>query len=131
MNNPIINPWLVYAINIIDNISSVLFVIVLFGAIGFTFGIAAYLLWRDSSYYSTNEDDVAIDKKARLYLKRGGIALIIFILLKVPIPTKETMYTMLAMRYVTVENMNGGIEAVKSTIDYVFEKINELNCSKE
>lgn len=131
MNNPIINPWLIYAIHTIDNISTASSVIAFFGVVGFIVGIIAYLLWRNDSYCSIDEDDVAFDKKARLYLKRGGIALIIILLLSMVIPTKETMYTMLAMRYVTVENMNGGIETVKSTIDYVFEKINELNCSKE
>lgn len=131
MNNPIINPWLIYAIHTIDNISTVSSVIAFFGVVGFIVGIIAYLLWRNDSCCSIYEDDVAFDKKVRLYLKRGGIALIIILLLSMVIPTKETMYTMVAMRYVTVENINGGVETVKSAVDYVFERINELNCAKE
>ena len=130
MNIPIINPWLIYAINTINNISSVLFDIVLLGTIGFIVGIIAYFMWRDDGYWSTDEDDVAFDKQARLYLKRCGITLIIILSLYMVIPTKETMYTMIAMKYVTTENINGGIETVKSAVDYVFEKIDELNDSK-
>lgn len=130
MNNPIINPWLIYAINTINNISCVLFDTVVLGTIGFIVGIIAYFMWRDDGYWSTDEDDVAFDKKARLYLKRGGITLIIILLLYMVIPTKETMRAMIAMKYVTTENINGGIETVKSAVDYVFEKMDELNDSK-
>ena len=130
MNNPIINPWLIYAINTINNISCVLFATVLLGTVGFIVGIIAYFMWRNDGYWSTDEDDVAFDKKARLYLKRCGITLIIILLLNMVIPTKETMYTMIAMKYVTTENINGGIETVKSAVDYVLEKMDELHDSK-
>lgn len=127
MNNPIINPWLIYLINIINNTSEIAFIGMILTIMALTTGIIIYLIWRNVEYSQYNEDDVNFNKKAVLSLKRIGIALIIFVLLSLVIPTKETMYTMLVMKYITVENINGGVETVKAAVDYVFEKIDELN----
>ena len=39
------------------------------------------------------------------------------------IPTKETAYTMLVASYVTEENVEKATDAIKSGVDYIFEKL--------
>ena len=130
MNNPIISPWVIYAINAIDTILGLLLATIIIVGAGLVVGTILYLMWRFDCYYENNQNDITLNKKIKFYLKRGSIALIICILLYSKITSKETMYTMVAMKYVTVKNINGGVETVKSAVDYIFEKIEELNSSE-
>lgn len=42
------------------------------------------------------------------------------------LPDKETLYTMLVFNYITPNNIDLGVENVKTLIDYVVETIQKL-----
>ena len=55
--------------------------------------------------------------------KRTAITLVISILGLTFIPTKETMYKMLVANFVTYENVETATDAIKDSVDYIFEKL--------
>ncbi len=40
------------------------------------------------------------------------------------IPSQETMYKMLVTNYVTYENAEIATDAIKDSVDYIFDKLN-------
>lgn len=58
--------------------------------------------------------------------KRTAITLLISILGLAFIPTKETMYQMLVANYVTDKNIEIAADVIKDSVDYIFEKIEEV-----
>ena len=122
MSSPIINPWVVYWISVASNFS-LIFTIVLILCV---FGLVVFIcMWVEGC------DD---NTKLAVIGKHGTIGCMIAMLVSTVIvaiiPSEKTMYTMLVTKYITVENINAGTETVKSAVDYVFEKIDELNDSK-
>lgn len=60
----------------------------------------------------------------------GAVLLIFFVLVflagAVFIPDRQTMYQMMIAKYATYENANLTVEAIKSAVDYIVEKIGTL-----
>ena len=60
----------------------------------------------------------------------GGVLLIFFTLVcaagAIFIPNRQTMYEMMIAKHATYENANLTVEAIKSAVDYIVEKIGAL-----
>ena len=69
-------------------------------------------------------------EEADEWWKKNGIKLLcaeaLFVLALLFIPTQETLEKMLIAKSITVETVNAGVDVVKSTVDYIFQKITEL-----
>lgn len=64
------------------------------------------------------------------YMKKSLIIFSICATINILVPSKEEMYMICATKYVTKENMRMTKDEVKNAIDYVFNKVKELNSEK-
>ena len=126
MNTPIINPMWIYLSNLCNNIGLVTFIIAVFLSVALVFCIGLYIVWLNEEYMSDDEEDIARNKKFVKWLRIGISTVIVSVIATCAIPDKQTCYTMLVGSYITPENIESTGENIKSTIDYIFEKIDEL-----
>lgn len=113
---PIVSPWIFYLINTISNLSGALILIVLVSA---GIAVTAWLI-------SLIEDEkTATIKKWMRRAYTSLIFCIISLIVMVFIPSQETMYQMLVANYVTYENVETATDAIKDSVDYIFDKLNE------
>lgn len=126
MSEPIVSPWLIYFINLVEHISFVSF----FGTlicIGLCFisGCIKHDFHRDSDAVS----------EANTVIKWALPTGIVCLLLTILIPSKETCYQMLVASYVTPETINATIDgseniakrALDLITDSVIKIIKEIN----
>lgn len=100
---PIINPWIVYAIDMISKLSVVAFITVIASLIGML------IFAMNDSTYGNDEQESRVFKILLIVLLVATVFLVI-------LPSKDTMLTMLALHYVTPDN----IQAVQGNIvDFV------------
>lgn len=122
---PIINPWLFYLIGISSNLTTFFaFVggtLLLIGAI---FLIAKCIV---------DEADDCEKYKNVIWIKWKGWTFIglACILIAVFIPSKDTCYQMMVASMVTSDNIEKTKGAATNLVDYIVEKINELNDEEE
>lgn len=120
MSEPIISPWLVYLINVLMNFQGVTILFLLFAGGSFAaFGLVVIALMGDDEYEKTFSNCLK-------GLKISGILFSVFLIISILIPSKETMYTMLVADQVTYENVDKLGEGAKETVDYIFDKIEEV-----
>lgn len=112
---PIINPWIFYLTELLTYIDSVLNALVIIIMAALIILIASYFF---DCYYQDG-DELKFTKK---WMKRGIIGLIIVVLFAGVIPSKKTIYQMLAANYVTYENVETASDIIKDSVDYIFEK---------
>lgn len=146
MNNPynggapIINPIFFYLADIIGAFKILLILVCLFCVImsGVYFAIA--MCAEDNECYNLDMSETA-KKSHKRNLKVFFISSIVSAIFAILVPSKNLVYTMGVASFLTPDNisyfyeatgntasdiLNGGSEAIKETIDYVVDKINEL-----
>jgi hypothetical protein len=123
---PIINPWLIYLINLFDNLNVLLSVVL------FSLGcaIVVLLIIRFSCFMGYNIDDNLIIK-CKKYLKKSIIWFCISSLLFTVIPSKDTMYTMIVLDNVTTDNIQAIGKTGKDVVDYITDQIDKVVNDKE
>lgn len=117
MNTPIIRPSLIYLINLCDNFKTALFIVMLVA--GFVVVVSLY-------EYLNEENE---EKERRYFSKQFKIlivALISSLAMNIALPSKKTCYTMLVGSQLTPQNIQSVGNDLKSAVDYIFEKIDEL-----
>lgn len=123
---PIINPWLIYLINLFDNLKLLLIItLILLACI--TVGIL--LTWFICVVDCYMDDDFIIACKK--YLKKSIIWLFISGLLFITIPSKDTMYTMLVLDNVTSDNIQTIGKTGKDVVDYIVNQIDKIVNNKD
>ena len=127
---PIINPWIFYLLSVADKFQIVnIFSLVILGFVLFI-GFICFREELDSVYNTKDENEKIIQN----YKKKVKYPLIIFIInlfLLLFVPGKETLTKMIIANVVTYENVDAGVDTTKEIIDYVFEKIDNLNAEDE
>jgi len=119
--NYLINPLWLYLLDVIKDIESTFCLIfILSGCITLIAGIVAACM---IAFYDKDEALYKVSKKAT---KIGAIIAIITGIVVCFIPSEKTMYTMFVASYVTEENIDAAGETVTEMIDYIFEKVDEL-----
>lgn len=123
---PIINPWLIYLINLFDNLN------VLLSAALFLLGcvvVTLLIIWFFRSMdYKQNDDSIIVCKK---YLKKSVIWFCVSDLLFTAIPSKDTMYTMFVLENVTTDNIQAIGKTGKDVVDYITDQIDKVVNDKE
>lgn len=111
MNTPIINPLWIYLIDVAGelDILSILAVAICLVIVLVSIGM----------YSDGYKDWLEIGKKALLF---GVISLIMLIFT----PSEDTMYKMLVTNYVTPQNIEVTGETITDAVDYIFEKVEQL-----
>ena len=109
---PIISPWLFYLVDVMDNLKfECLFIPMLF------------LLYMLSIAY-TKEEDINEEKIVKIVKKLIICSALVFTVESF-LPSKKTCYQMMIASQVTEENIKKAEDTIKSSVDYIFEKINE------
>lgn len=118
MNTPLIKPSLIYLINLADEMKTALIVIT---AIAVVVAIAMCAYISIGCYYK--ERPKLTEKKL---LRISVISGICCMLACTVIPSKETCYATLVGAQLTPQNIQSVGNDLKSAVDYIFEKIDEL-----
>lgn len=125
--NPIIDPWSIYLINVLSGLKNI-FITAVVAAIFVGIGNAIYyLIVIDDPYYDKDNEkyqNKILNIKKRF--KKSVVGLIISALLVVIAPSKDTMYTMLALNNLTTDNIQAIGKTGKDVIDYVSDQIDKI-----
>lgn len=122
--NYIINPWVFYLLNVLDNVvgCSVGLLVVLATAY-----VVYILVWWLAFY----EDDKEKYPSPLTLLKKWKIPLILCITALILIPSQETCYKMLIASQVTTEHIADAKETIKEVADYIVESAKEIKGDME
>lgn len=115
---PIINPWLFYIVDVIDNFKSACFILILLIVIAFG---AIFLIEIGEDADGVELDEVKVIKT----LKRMVVVVVLLITFNMLLPSKKTCYQMMIASQVTDNNIQKAEDVIKGSVDYIFEKINE------
>ena len=117
MSEYIINPMWFYWVNVLDIIKDAALVIALTGGIAgsIVFGLLTMECYCDEDW-----------KRWKKGAKALVLIVLVFTLICIFVPSKNTMYQMMIAKYATHENVSLSVEAIKSAVDYIVEKIGAL-----
>lgn len=123
---PIINPWLVYLIDLFDDLKG-LFSVALFllGCVA----VSLLIIWFFSSL--DHKQDYGPIVACKKNLKKSVIWLCVSGLLFTVIPSKDTMYTMIVLDNVTTDNIQAIGKTGKDVINYITDQIDKVVNDKE
>lgn len=125
--NPIISPWSIYLINVLSGLKNIFIIAVVAAILVGIVNAIYFLIVIDSPYY--NEDDEKDQNKIlniKKCFKKSVVGLIISALLVVIAPSKDTMYTILALDNLTTDNIQAIGKTGKDVIDYVSDQIDKI-----
>ena len=129
MNTPIINPWAIYLINVCDNLQ---FISLIATLIAITAVILIGVAWALDEDNCCDEEDIkAIRQYYMKWIKIPTIVLICSLVFGIVLPTEKTCYTMLVTSQLTEENIHNVGNNAKEVVDYIFEKIEEVQSTDE
>lgn len=129
MSTPIINPWAIYLINVCDNLQVISLIATL---IAITAVILIGVEWALDKDNCCDEEDVkAIRQYYMEWIKIPAIVLICSLVFGIVLPTEKTCYTMLVTSQLTEENIHNVDNNAKEVVDYIFEKIEEVQSTDE
>lgn len=113
MNEPIISPWIFYFIDLLTSIS---ITSTFLAILSIALMVGCFVLYNET-YDQKKKDDVA------MCVKNLVIAFIIFLVLAIFIPSRETCYKMLIASNINKENITTTSEAINEVLDKAVEKI--------
>lgn len=115
---PIINPWLFYIVDVIDNFKLACFILILIVVISFG---AIFLIEIGEAADESELDEVKVIKT----LKKMVVVVVLLMTFNMLLPSKKTCYQMMIASQVTDNNIQKAEDVIKGSVDYIFEKINE------
>lgn len=141
--DPIINPWLFYAADVIHGIKIIMILVCIALALTSLLYLGCFSDAMENAEIRYSEKQTYIDR-AKKHLHKFKVFLvgtIVSVILTILIPSKNLIYTMAISSMLTPDTVeyvyettgktandiiNGGSEIIKETIDYGIDKINEL-----
>ena len=123
---PIVSPWTIYLINLFGNLNGLLYVALIL--LGCTAVVLSVIWFFSSMDYKQDEEPIVACKK---YLKKSVIWLCVSSLLFTAIPSKDTMYTMVVLENVTMDNIQAIGKTGKDVINYITDQIDKVVNDKE
>lgn len=132
--DPVISPWLIYLISVINSIRIFAFIL------GLVFSIPLLIYFVFDFFNYINEDILfpyqldeyeELKKRNSKQIKKYFILCLTFILVGLLIPSKETLITMLIANVITPDNINMSNELIKHNVqDYVNIIVDGINKTK-
>ncbi len=116
MNEPIISPWIIYAIDVCNSIKGLFVIFSTLGLFAIVFGFICIII-------IGNEDDKVFADVIRYkkLLKRLTIFITAFIIIAIIVPDERVGYTMLATQYVTKENVLNAVDITEKIVNKIIE----------
>ncbi len=126
---PIINPMWFYLIDVLNTLDDIAPIFSFASAVAM---VVFPFLWYD--YYNEKKDISETEYKrfrkiASKFLKGSIIVFVISLFIIVMVPAKKTMYTMMVVDQIKLDNIEGVEEAIKDSVDYIYCKFN--NCGNK
>lgn len=116
---PIIDPMVFYWMNAIHTLNQIIFALIIIGiALTISLIIGAVACYLD-------ENDIF--QKVKNYAIISLVMTIVFSIAIIFIPNKETLTNMTISSVITEDNINNLAEGAKETIDYIFDKIQNIS----
>lgn len=132
--DPVISPWLIYLISVINSIRIFAFIL------GLVFSIPLLIYFVSDFFNYINENILfpyqldeyeKFKKRNSKQIKKYFILCLTFILVGLLIPSKETLITMLIVNVITPDNINMSNELIKHNVqDYVNIIVDGINKTK-
>lgn len=123
---PIISPWLIYLINLFDDLNGLLYVAsILLGIVA----VSLLIIWFFSSMDHKQDYEPIVACKKNL--KKSVIWLCVIGLLFTVTPSKDTMYTMIVLDNVTTDNIQVIGKTGKDVVDYITDQIDKVVNDKD
>ena len=121
---PIINPWLFYLVDCLNELKMVCIIAV--PVLVIVIAVLSYII----EDLGLDIDDLGLNKenelKSAIRTRKIVILFSILILIVIPfIPRKETCYKMMVSSQITDNSIQTAEDIIKDSVDYIFEKINE------
>lgn len=124
---PIISPWIVYFLSVLDNVKIICAGIFILGLIGIT-AVLLVLYWMNDTTYGKEEEAA---KKAFSGIRPYFIAYSIFLGVICFIPSKTTVYQMIVAKELTPDKISTITQTVGDTAedvaDYVVDIITRVS----
>ncbi len=128
---PIISPWLIYLIGIADSVRQTANMLAFVSSLCFLLCLGFYVYHAGNSLYADGiekEADIKIAKASQIASKFMGGVFIVTLLLSVFVPSKQVLISMAVANIVTVDNIKGANDFVKSNVqDYVNMIVEAVN----
>lgn len=121
MMKPIISPWLIYLIDLVDKFQVIINIALV--VLGFTI-IGLGIAWLLFSMEYDQDDSIIVTCKK--YLKKSIIWFVVSGLLFAVVPSKDTMYVMLTLDNVTTDNIQAIGKTGKDVVDYITDQIDKI-----
>ena len=124
MEQVIINPMWIYWLEVLENIVFIVGLVMIISFLIIVFLIVVIVATYDNY---RNEDE---EKNYKIMIKDTKLAVCIWtsiLFISAFVPSKDTLIAMFIAKNITVEKVVQGKEVVKDSIDYIFEKIKEVN----
>ena len=121
--NYLVNPLWIYLIDVCCSIDNIIFAIITIGGVATIIGGMIYIGLLTIDGHDINDKE---PKLVKSILKPCIIVLIIGTIMSCIIPSEKTMYAMFAASYITEENIETASQTVTDVVDYIFEKVDEL-----
>lgn len=120
---PIISPWLIYFIGVSDNVVRISGMVAFISALILVATLGLYMYYEIESSYTTgrvNEMHVKLSSLSGRASKFFGIVFAVSFFVTIFTPDKHTLISMVVANIVTVDNIHGANEFVKTNVqDYV------------
>lgn len=139
MNEPIISPWILYLIEVLNNFSWMAWIVLVVSLIATYIFLCCFkefernlidYEYRDKHYTADFSKEIYnMSKNKKLYKRLTILGLLIAVfsfLSLVFLPSEETCYKMLVADQLTYENVDKLGDSAKDTVDYIFDKIEEV-----
>ena len=123
MSNSLVNPLWIYLIDVISNLKVISIISLSVGICACVIFGVWYFCKVSDGYY--DDEDIEL-KMTKSWFKISIIATIISSIFTCTIPSEKTMYTMFVTSYLTEENITNATESVTDIVDYIFEKVDQL-----
>ena len=123
---PIISPWVIYLIDLVDKFQGIINVALC--VLGFAIVVLGIAWLLCSTDYDQDDSSIVICKK---YLKKSIIWFVVSVLLFAVFPSKDTMYVMLTLDNVTTDNIQAIGKTGKDVVDYITDQIDKIVNDKD
>ena len=133
--NYIVNPNWFYWLQLLSNIRGIVIAISVLISIGLIIAIVAAIanyvmgyeyrnqIDEDGEPYDSNWCNYLLVKK---FVKILFPITIVFLIISMFIPSKETLISMMIAKYATKENLGMTVEGIKSAVDYIVNAMKEI-----
>lgn len=119
---PVINPWIIYWVSVLNNIGCTLSFITCMSAVSSVIIVVIHYLCDLSNSYS---DDLGFPNWFKYFKLSVAIACISG-LICIFIPDKQTMLTMIVTSYITPDNLNITTDYIVELVQRITEAVKEV-----